>query len=94
MSCAPGQGRGSGSTYLAQFDEESATRLIQVRLDGVHHRHVEVLIRFERERPPVGEVVVVDESYEPTTTTAFVGWLGLIRALEELVKEATTTPEG
>lgn len=54
---------------------------------------MDVLVRFEGERPPVGEVAVMDEDHEPITTAAFVGWLGLIRALEELVNEGTTTPE-
>lgn len=54
---------------------------------------MDVLIRLQRERPPVGELVVVDEMDATITTTRFVGWLGLIRALEVLVDEGSATPE-
>ena len=51
---------------------------------------MDVLIRLERTEPPAGTVL------PPRATTAvgpdalpFVGWLGLLRALSEIVRAAT-----
>jgi hypothetical protein len=51
---------------------------------------VDVLIRLEREEPPVGTVVELRaEQSEAHAQTAlpFAGWLGLLRALAEVVGE-------
>jgi len=54
------------------------------------HGRMDVLIRLERTEPPAGTVL------PPRATTAadpdalpFVGWLGLLRALSEIVRAAT-----
>jgi hypothetical protein len=53
---------------------------------------VDVLIRLARAEPPVGTVLRVGEP-EPAQSEAweavpFMGWLGLLRALSEVVGEA------
>jgi hypothetical protein len=55
---------------------------------------MDLLIRLERERPPVGEVVVVAGSNTGVTGSgaSFVGWLGLIRVLEDLVSAPPEAP--
>jgi hypothetical protein len=49
---------------------------------------VDVLIRLERQEPPAGTVVPLSEAAGATVAHAFVGWLGLLRALAEIVDDA------
>jgi hypothetical protein len=53
---------------------------------------VDVLIRLEHAQPPAGLVRRLREEERPAPETRdalpFVGWLGLLRALSELVREA------
>jgi hypothetical protein len=53
---------------------------------------VDVLIRLERQQPPTGTVCLLreDERLASAASEAlpFVGWLGLLRALAEVVGEA------
>jgi hypothetical protein len=50
-----------------------------------------MLIRLEHAEPPVGLVLRLREEERPAPETGdalpFVGWLGLLRALSELVQE-------
>lgn len=52
---------------------------------------MDLLIRLEREEPPAGTVLRLREerpAVETGETLSFVGWLGLLRALSEVVQEA------
>lgn len=52
---------------------------------------MDVLIRFERRQPPAGTVFRLrKEERAPETgeAIAFVGWLGLLRVLSEVMREA------
>jgi hypothetical protein len=51
---------------------------------------VDVLIRLERTDPPSGTVVVVREELSAAEPDApgFTGWLGLLRALSEVLEQA------
>jgi len=54
---------------------------------------MDVLIRLERSEPPAGTVLQLgQEERRPTSETgealSFVGWLGLLRVLSEVVREA------
>jgi hypothetical protein len=53
---------------------------------------VDVLIRLERDGPPEGTVSPVREEERPAShpgdALPFVGWLGLLRALAELMSAA------
>lgn len=57
-----------------------------------------LLIRLEREQPPTGMVVRLREEDRPASETGetlpFVGWLGLLRALSEVVREASEPAGG
>lgn len=53
---------------------------------------MDVLIRLEREEPPAGTVIRLREEErlapEAQDALAFVGWLGLLRALSAVVRDA------
>ena len=53
---------------------------------------MDVLIRLEREEPPAGTVLRLRDEEQPASETGeaqpFVGWLGLLRALSEVMREA------
>jgi hypothetical protein len=53
---------------------------------------VDVLIRLEHAEPPAGLVLRLRDEERMAAETGdalqFVGWLGLLRALSELVREA------
>jgi hypothetical protein len=53
---------------------------------------VDVLIRLERQEPPAGTMLRLREeerlASEAEEALSFVGWLGLLRALSEVVREA------
>jgi hypothetical protein len=64
---------------------------------------VNVLIRLERQQPPVGTVVALLERESQLGDDAaagwaapvpFVGWLGLLRALAEAMGAGRDLPEG
>jgi len=55
--------------------------------------HMDVLIRLERAAPPAGMVLIVRHGRDPTPAATFVGWLGLIRALETAVLEPVDPSE-
>lgn len=51
---------------------------------------MDVLIRLDREQPPAGTVVPLADSGPPAlggpTALPFAGWLGLLRALTEVLE--------
>jgi hypothetical protein len=53
---------------------------------------VDVLIQLERAEPPAGTVLRLRADERPASAPgealAFMGWLGLLRALSEVVREA------
>lgn len=53
---------------------------------------MEVLIRLERDKPPAGTVLRLWEqecfASDASEARIFVGWLGLLRVLSELMREA------
>ena len=54
---------------------------------------MDVLIRLERREPPAGTVLPLrQEGRRPASETgeglSFVGWLGLLRVLSEVVRDA------
>jgi hypothetical protein len=57
---------------------------------------VEILIRLETLEPPAGTVALVTgrdpTSADQGTGIAFVGWLGLLRALDDLMASPTGQP--
>jgi hypothetical protein len=54
---------------------------------------VDVLIRLERMEPPAGTVVPrCDQGLSVAAPLPFVGWLGLIRVLAEVVRAETEPP--
>jgi hypothetical protein len=55
---------------------------------------MDVLIRLERTEPPVGVVVTSDETDGLARPLPFVGWLGLLRALADVVRIATESAPG
>ena len=56
---------------------------------------MDVLIRLERMEPPVGTVVLPrDTNVGSPDPLPFVGWLGLLRALAEVVRAAAATKGG
>jgi hypothetical protein len=59
---------------------------------------VDVLIRLDREQPPAGTVFPVRRRDAPETGAAtalpFVGWLGMLRALAEVVNEPDQSTDG
>ena len=50
---------------------------------------MDVLIRLERTEPPAGTVVPPCDTSEGGEPLPFVGWLGLLRVLAEVVRAAT-----
>ena len=51
---------------------------------------MDVLIRLERTEPPAGTVLPPgDTNASRPDALPFVGWLGLLRALSEIVRAAT-----
>jgi len=61
-------------------------------------RPVDVLIRLDREEPPAGTVVPLRRRESPeagaATVLPFVGWLGMLRALAEVVNEPDRSTDG
>jgi len=56
---------------------------------------MDVLIRLERMEPPAGSVVPPwDRNAASPDPLPFVGWLGLLRVLAEVVRAATQPAEG
>lgn len=57
---------------------------------------VEVLIRLDCEQPPKGTVVPLPDGEPPEGSLAralpFVGWLGLLRALAEVLNTTAESP--
>lgn len=48
---------------------------------------MELLIRLEHDEPPTGTVVPVRDTDPAPSAVAFVGWLGLLRVLAEVIAE-------
>lgn len=52
---------------------------------------MDVLIQLERKEPPAGMVLRLREDERPASdpgeALAFMGWLGLLRALSEVLRE-------
>lgn len=55
---------------------------------------MDVLIRLERTEPPAGMVVPPEEANGSAQPLPFVGWLGLLRVLAEIVRTATEPTAG
>jgi hypothetical protein len=55
---------------------------------------MDVLIRLEREGPPAGTVFPMRETTGTAAPVPFVGWLGLLRVLAEIVGEPRDPDDG
>lgn len=55
---------------------------------------MDVLIRLEHTEPPAGMVVPPEDRDGSVPALPFVGWLGLLRALAEVVRTSTDPVAG
>lgn len=84
--------RSGEPAVLVQAETSASTRMSRRGRAG-DHRLVEITVWLDRVDPPEGSLCRCDADRRCLEELRFTGWLGLLRALDELIRRDDAAPE-